>query len=204
MELDDYFKINAIQPGKTMKVKIQGTPDDLIQRCVGCEYCIFEDILFPEQRKIKVLDLKIPDHHMHRITIEQICGRHYDEVCPMKYAAMRASCDDRTAMQMGVVKNFVWDLGKIHKKRVEFQQAMLNWTKDQDLGRGFEESYAKRFEEIWNQGIRNVHHHDKIVKKQILTADSIYEMVMAKPKTYEQALALLDSLIDEHKERDAR
>lgn len=186
-----------------MKVKIQGTPEDLIQRCVTCEYCIFEDILLPEQRKIKVLDLRIPDHHMHRITIEQICGRHYDEVCPMKYAAMRASCDDRTAMQMGVVKNFVWDLGKVHKKRVEFQQAMLNWTKDQDLGRGFEESYAKRFEEIWNQGIRNIHHNGTIITKQIFTADHIYEIVMAKPKTYEHALALLDSLIDEHKERDA-
>ncbi len=189
--------------GETMKVKIQGTPEDLIQRCVGCEYCIFEDILLPEQRKIKVLDLKIPENHVHRITIEQICGRHYDEVCPMKYAAMRAFCDDRTAMQMGVVKNYVWDLGKQYKKRVEFQLAMLNWTKVQDLGRGVEESYAQRYEEIWNRGIRTFHHNGTISKKQILTADHIYEMVMAKPQTYERSLTLLDMLIREHKERDA-
>ncbi|MBL7214942.1 MAG: hypothetical protein ISS71_04615, partial [Phycisphaerae bacterium] len=42
-----------------------------------------------------------------------------------------------------------------------------------------------------------------VTKKQILTADHIYEMVMAKPQTYEHVLVLLDSLIKEHKERDA-
>lgn len=111
-----------------MKVKVNGTPQDLIQRCTACEYCIFEDILRPEQRKIEVLDLAIPENHVHRITIEQICGRHYDDVCPMKYAAMRAFCDDRTAMQMGVVKTFVWDLGKKYKKPVDFTQALQSWT----------------------------------------------------------------------------
>ena len=137
------------------------------------------------------------------ITIEQICGRNYDEVCPMKYAAMRAFLDDRTAMQMGVVKNFIWDLGKVHKRRVDFNQAISNWTREQDLGRGVEESYAKRYEEIWNRGIREIKTNGTTQKKQILTADYIYEMVMAKPQTYEHILNLLDSLIQEHKERDA-
>lgn len=186
-----------------MEVKLEGSPDDFIQRCSACEYCVFEDILRPEQRKIKVLDLKIPDNHVHRITIEQLCGRHYDEVCPMKYAAMRAYCDDRTAMQMGIVKNFVWDLGKEYKRRVDFEHALLNWTKVQELGRGIKESYAQRFEEIWNRGIRHMHNNGTVTKKQILTADHIYEMVMAKPQTYEHVLVLLDSLIKEHKERDA-
>jgi len=186
-----------------MMVHIQGSPEDPIHRCTACEYCIFEDILLPEQRKIKVLNLKIPDNHVHRITIEQICGRHYDEVCPMKYAAMRAYCDDRTAMQIGVVKNYVWDLGKEHKHRVDFNQALVNWARVQDLGRGIQESYAKRFEDIWNRGIRIIHTNGVTLKKQILTADHIYELVMAKAHTYEQALMLLDVLIKEHKERDA-
>jgi hypothetical protein len=186
-----------------MMVHIQGSPEDPIHRCTACEYCIFEDILLPEQRKIKVLNLKIPDNHVHRITIEQICGRHYDEVCPMKYAAMRAYCDDRTAMQIGVVKNYVWDLGKAYKRKVEFDHALVNWARVQDLGRGIHESYAKRFEDIWNRGIRIIHTTGVTLKKQILTADHIYELVMAKAHTYEQALVLLDVLIKEHKERDA-
>ena len=186
-----------------MKVDLIGSPEDIIQICPVCENCIFEDILSVEQRKIKVLDRSIPENHVHRITIEQLCGRHYDDVCPMKYAAMRAFCDDRTAMQMGVVKNFVWDLGKQCKKRVEFDQALSNWTKPQDLGRGKEESYAQRFDEIWSRGIRVINHHGTIRKKQILTADHIYEMVMASPQTYENALSLLDTLTKEHRERDA-
>lgn len=189
--------------GDKMRVNFDGSPEDIIPRCDACEYCIFEDILRPEQRKLKVLDLKIPESHVHRMTIEQLCGRHYDEVCPMKYAAMRAFCDDRTAMQIGVVKHFVWDLGKQHKRRVDFNQALSNWTTVQDLGRGVEESYAKRFQDIWDRGIREIKGNGTIRKNQILTADHIYEIVMAKPHTYENILALLDSLIKEHKERDA-
>ena len=186
-----------------MKVAVEGNPEDVIEKCVACEYCIFEDILRPEQRKIKVLDCKIPENHVHRITIEQICGRHYDDVCPMKYAAMRAFCDDRTAMQMGVVKNYVWDLGKQRKTAVDFNLALSNWTKVQDLGKGSLESYAERFDKIWTRGIRVIKDNGTSKIKQILTADHIYEIVMAKPDTYEKALAFLNSLIQEHRERDA-
>lgn len=182
---------------------IERSQEDLIGKCSVCEHCIFEEILSPEQRKVKVLHLRIPDYHVHRITIEKICGRHYDEVCYMKYAAMRALCDDRTAMQMGVIKTFVWDLGKVHKKRVNFNEACLDWTKVQDLGRGIEESYAQRFGEVWNRGIRVVRSNGTVIKKQILTADQIYEIVMAKPPTYKTALILLEALVKEHKERDA-
>ena len=65
------------------------------------------------------------------------------------------------------------------------------------------ESYAKRFEEVWNRGIRQIKNNGTVRNKQILTADYIYEMVMATPQTYENILALLDCLIKEHKERDA-
>jgi hypothetical protein len=187
-----------------MQLRAETSQEDLIQRCSVCEHCIFEEILSAEQRKVKVLSLRIPDYHVHRITIEQICGRHYDEVCRMKYAAMRALCDDRTAMQMGVIKNFVWDLGKVRKKAVDYSEACLDWTRDQDLGRGVEESYATRFGEVWRRGIRAVGSNGGTIKKQILTADQIYEIVMARPETYEKALGLLDALVREHKERDAR
>ncbi|MCK4998348.1 MAG: hypothetical protein KAS23_02395 [Anaerohalosphaera sp.] len=186
-----------------MKVNTKGSSEDLISKCSSCEYCIYEVILRPEQRKINVLDLNIPENHVHRITIEQLCGRHYDEVCHMKYAAMRAFCDNRTAIQLGVVKNYVWDLGKKHKKKVDFNLALTNWAKSQELGRGMEESYAKRFDEIWKRGLRAINNIGTTKEKQILTADYIYEIVMAKPQTYENALALLDLLITEHKERDA-
>jgi hypothetical protein len=185
-----------------MKIKIEGGPEDLIKRCDDCDYCIFEDILVPEQRKIKVLKNKVPKFHIHRVVIEQICGRQYDGVCPMKYIAMRAFVDDRTAMQMGVVKNYVWDLGKKYHKKIEYQQAMKEWTKPQNLGRNIIESYAKRYDEIWKKGIRKVKEGKKIVEKQILSADLIYEMVMGKTTTYRDTLALLNTLIAEHHERD--
>jgi hypothetical protein len=185
-----------------MKVNIEGSPEDLIKKCKGCKYCIFEDILANKQRKIKVLDCKIPKNHVHRIIIEQICGKQYDEVCPMKYAAMRAFCDDRTAMQMGVVKNYIWDLGKKYHKKIEYRQALKDWTTSQDLGRNIIESYAERYNEIWALGVRIVKEDDEIIQKQVLTADLIYEMVMAKTRTYREVLALLKTLIVEHKERD--
>lgn len=186
-----------------MKIKIKGSPEDIIKRCKGCSHCIFEDILTPEQRKIKVLDGKNPKKHIHRCVVEQLCGKHYDEVCPMKYAAMKASVDDRTAMQLGVVKNYVWDLGKKYKKKIEYRQALKNWTRIQDSCKRRKESYAKRYEKVWDLGIRRVKENGEIIEKQILTSDSIYEIVVAKSITYDKAIIILKILRSEHKERDA-
>ena len=182
-----------------MELKIDGSPEDLIRRCDECEYCIFEDILTEEQRKIKVLKKKVQKFHVHRIIIEQICGKQYDEVCPMKYVAMRAFCDDRTAMQMGVVKNYVWDLGKQYKRKVEYTQALQQWTTPQDFGRGKKESYAKRYDKVWRLGLRKTPEGDK----QILTSDFIYEVVIAEPKMYKKSLDTLNLLIIEHEKRDS-
>ncbi len=186
-----------------MKIKITGEPDDLIKRCKKCKYCIFEEILTLEQRKIKVLDQKNPKKHIHRMVIEDICGRRYDNVCPMKYAAMKAYCDDRTAMQIGVIKHYMWDLGKEFKKRVEYDQALKTWSKSRDLGRGFKESLAKRYEEIWDRGLRVSIEDEQVEEKQIFTSDSIYEFVIATPKTYNRIIKLLDTLIKEHEKRDS-
>lgn len=185
-----------------MRIKIEGSPDDLINRCDTCSHCIFEDILKPEQRKIKVLEQSIPIIHVHRSIIEQICGHQYDEVCSMKYAAMRAFCDDRTAMQFGVVENYICDFEKRYKKKIEYRQAIKKWTTSQNLGRKEKESYAKRFKEVWDRGIRKITVDDKMIENQILTADYIYEVIMMEAKLYEEILKILDVMIEKHKERD--
>lgn len=178
-----------------MKIDLPGSKEDLIKRPDGCEYCIFEDILLPEKRKIKVLDDPIPESHIHRITIEQICGRDYDEVCPMKYAAMRAMHDDFMAAQIGAIKIFLWDLGKRFNKNIGYEHGMMEWTKEQDLGRGRTESYAGRFRNIWDLGLRN--------SSNIFDARLIYELVVAKPETYQMEIELLRKLKQESKEREA-
>jgi len=184
-----------------MKVKINGLPDDLIERCYTCSHCIFEDILSDKQRKIKVLNYKIPKHHVHRNIIEQLCGRQYDGVCPMKYAAMRATVDDRTAVQMAVIKNYVWDMGKRYKKKIKYTEAMKRWTMRQDLGGKKEESRASRYDEIWDRGIRNIIVDNKPMENQLLTADLIYEIIMTNSEDYAIWLIMLDKLEIEHKER---
>jgi len=186
-----------------MRVKIDGFPDDLIRRCDDCSYCIFEEILSEEQRKIKVLDKKIPKHRMHRITIEQVCGREHDGVCPMKYAAMRAITDDRTAIQLGVIKIYIWDMGKRYKKKIKYTDAIKKWTIEQDLGRKKKESRAKRYDEVWNRGIRNIIVDNEQIEHQLLTADLIYEIIMTTPNNYEHWLIMLDGLKEEHEERNA-
>ncbi len=186
-----------------MKVKVEGLPDDLIRRCDCCCYCIFEDVLSDEQRKIKVLDKKKPKNHVHRIVIEQLCGKHYDNVCPMKYAAMKATVDDRTAIQIAVVKDYVWDMGKRYKKKIKYTTAMRRWTKLQDLGRKNKESRASRYDDVWEKGIRNIIIDDEPIENQLLTADLIYEIIMTPPKEYNRWLKLLDNLRKEHEERNA-
>jgi hypothetical protein len=186
-----------------MRIKIDGLPDDLIERCKGCGYCIFEEILSKEQRKIKVLDKKVPKKHPHRGVIEQVCGREYDDVCPMKYAAMRAVTDDRTAMQLGVIKTYIWDMGKRYKKKIKYTDAIKKWTMDQFLGRDIKESRAGRYEEVWSRGIRNIVVSDKQVEHQLLTADLIYEIIMTNYDDYGHWLKMLNKLKKEHQERDA-
>lgn len=187
-----------------MYIKINGSPNDLIKRCDTCSHCIFEEILSQEQRQIKVLQTKIPKKHINRIIIEQLCTKYYDEVCPMKYAAMRASYDNRTAMQIGVIKIYLWDLGKSSKQEVDFTRAMTNWGKSQNLGGEKEESYALRYAELWKRGLRKITVDNEIVEKQILTADFIYESIMTTTENYINTLKILDQMIEEHKTRDAQ
>ena len=188
-----------------MRIEIDGSPDDLIERCRRCKHCIFENILREDQRKIKVLKKKIdPKKHPHRHVIEQLCGKQYDGVCPMKYAAMRASFDDRTAVQMAVVKNYVWDMGKRYKEHIPFAKAMKKWTTLQDLGLTVKESRAQRYKEIWNRGVRNIIIDNNPIENQILTADLIYEIIMTEADEYINWLEMLDILKQEHKKRDSQ
>jgi len=186
-----------------MNIKIEGLPDDLIERCKRCKHCIFEDILTDEQRKIKTLKVKNPKKHIHRVVVEQLCGKKYDEVCLMKYAAMKATVDDRTATQMAVIKNYVWDMGKRYKKYIDFSIAMQKWTMQQDLGRKDKESRAKRYNEVWDIGIRNIIIDDEQIENQIFTADLIYEVIMASSEEYKTWLEMFEKLKKEHEQRDA-
>jgi hypothetical protein len=186
-----------------MEVNYNGSKEDLIRRPDRCDYCIFEDILTEEQRKMKVLDQPVPQSHAHRVSIEYGCGKNYAGVCPLKYAAMRAFPDDCTACQYGAIKDFIWDLGKRSDKKTGYQEAIQEWTKSQDLGRGIKESYAQRFREIWNLGLRKISEDKHSGTRQNLTAPMIYEIVVASPAVYESALTLLKKLAEESHIRDS-
>lgn len=186
-----------------MEIKFNGSKEDLIRRSEGCDFCIFEEILSEEQRRIKVLDVPVPQSHAHRISIEYACGKNYAGVCPMKYAAMRGFPDDFTACQLGAIKDFIWDLGKRNNKKSSYNEAIPEWTKNQDLGRGIKESYAQRFREVWNLGLRKMSEDKNSGMKQNLTSPQIYEVVVASPQVYEQALALLKKLVEEYRQRDS-
>jgi hypothetical protein len=186
-----------------MEVELKGSKEDLICRSEGCDYCIFEDILTPEQRKKKILDEPVPQSHAHRVSIEVACGKNYAGVCPMKYAAMRGFPDDFTACQLGAIKDFIWDLGKRNNKRSGYNEAIPEWTKNQDLGRAIIESYAQRFREIWNLGLRKISEDKHSGLRQNLTSPQIYEIVVASPEAYEMALTLLKKLEEESRQRDS-
>ena len=183
-----------------MDIPHNGSGEDLIQRPGDCDYCMFEEVLTEEQRKMKVLNVEVPKSHAHRVSIEYACGRNYSKVCPMKYAAMRAFPNDFTACQYGAIRDFIWDLGKKFSKKVCYNEAIPQWTKNQDLGRGIEESYAERFREIWNLGQRKIEGNNSEMQ-QNLTSPQIYEIVIASPVVYECALGLHKKLLEEHKER---
>jgi hypothetical protein len=186
-----------------MEGDFNSSKDDIIRRGEKCDYCIFEDILTEEQRKKKVLDKPVPQSHAHRISIEYACGKNYAGVCPMKYAAMRGFPDDFTACQLGAIKDFIWDLGKRNNKRTSYNEAIPEWTRSQDLGRGIQESYAQRFREIWNLGLRKISDDKHSGLRQNLTSPQIYEIVVASPAVYESALALLKKLTEESGQRDS-
>jgi hypothetical protein len=186
-----------------MEMYYNGSKDDLIRRGDKCDYCIFEEILTDEQRKRKVLDKPVPQSHAHRVSIEYACGKNNADVCEIKYAAMRAFPDDFTACQFGALKDFIWDLGKRYHKKTGYYEAISEWTKEQDLGRGITESYAQRFRDIWNLGQRKISEDKLSGLRQNLTSPLIYEMVVATPVVYESVLILLKKLTEESRQRDS-
>jgi hypothetical protein len=121
----------------------------------------------------------------------------------MKYAAMRGFPDDFTACQFGAIKDFIWDLGKKYNRKSDYKEAIAEWTKPQDLGRGIIESYAQRFRDVWNLGQRKISEDKNSGMRQNLTSPQIYEIVVASPKVYEQSLMLLKKLIEESRQRDS-
>ena len=167
--------------------------DKLIKRIRSCKYCPFEDILTEDQRMKSVLDKPIPSPHIHRETIEQICGKGYDGVCKMKYAVERVAVDDRFVIQNACVGVYRWDLDKKYKRKFSFHESFVEWTREKDLGGGKPESYAIRFREIWDIGLRG--------KKQVISAAEIYAASVSGHETYEAGKKFYGLLRDEFFER---
>ena len=172
--------------------------NELIKRHPSCSYCPYEEILKPNQRTVDILDKEIPNgNHPHRETIEQVCGQDMDEVCDMKYAAMRAPVDDFMLAQLGAVGTYKYDLGKAYQRQknnpVTFQEAFLEWVKPRT---GVSEvSYAKRFRETWNKSI-------DIAGKHTLTEEGIYRIAMADQETYDAQSKVFELLDENEEERD--
>ena len=181
--------------------------NDLVQRCEECDFCIFEHMLPPQQRKQSLLDKPFPENHVHREMIEQVCGKHNDYPCEMKHVVMRSFYDDFMAAQLGAINILEWDLGikeglsENHEETPEkdpsadYQKAFMYWAEDRDLGRGKPEKYAARFREVWNKGLRE--------DTQTLTVKMMYEITVAPGYTYDSAIKLIGTLAKESKERDA-
>ena len=130
--------------------------EDLVKRCIECNFCVFEHILLPEQRKRERIDQPFnPVNHAHRDIIEQVCGKHNDNKCEVKYVVMRSSHTDYTLAQLGAINEYKWDSGKGQNRVVEFEEVAKSWVAKKDKGRGFVESYAERFREVWDLTIRN-------------------------------------------------
>jgi len=163
--------------------------NELIKKLNECSYCIFEDILSEEQRDVRVLEKGIPENHAHRLMIEEVCGNGYDGVCQMKYLAMRSQYDDFSLAQLGAIRHFLedyWDKNGLseYKGRKKIEEGLMLWTTPSNLGRNPPESYAQRFREVWDLGLRG--------ENQILTEEGIYEIVTTKdPFEYGN---LIDSL----------
>ncbi len=184
-----------------MKIEFPGkSKEDLIPRCGECDWCIFEYILRPEQRKIKVLDKLIPRKHIHRDMIEQLCGKNYDEVCAMKYAVMRVELDAYTAAQVKAIEIYSLDLAKEQKQEITFDAAAREWTREGDMGRGKLESFAQRFRDVYNLASRKNNGQEDL----ILSTKGLYEITVAGPGNYETLKKGLKGLKQEHFERPSR
>ena len=175
---------------------------DLIQRCEGCNWCPFEIILKPYQRTRETIKKPLEDRHPNRRLIEEICGKQYGGVCEMKYAIMRSGIPEFNLAQIAmVIKNYCWDHGKKIKNKVNLEEAFELWAKRGNLGRGHEESYASRFREIWDLGLRKFPEKEEL--RQSLGELSIYETVVSdNPQTYNSEIEVLQSRKIESNKRD--
>ena len=167
--------------------------EETIERCPGADWCIFEKILSLSSRTYGETRKKIPEKHIHRDLIEELCGRHYDGKCAMKYAAMRAELTPYTAAQIKALE--------IHALNLEtnLDCSAGEWVKEQDLGRGKRESYAERFREVWTLSRREPKNGDE-EKDLILRVKGLYEITTSEAETYETLIRGLRMLKQEYNE----
>lgn len=159
---------------------------ELIKKPTSCTYCPLEEMLRPGQNEVGILYEGIPNrNHPSREILEQICPKEVHEegnngTCYIKYLLERTSLNDFLVAQTGAVITFNYDLGKSGEK-VDFKKAYMRWaTKKMDTISGEDGkplTYAERWREVWNESF-------DMDKKQILTEEGAYRIVMSGKETY--------------------
>ena len=186
-----------------------GDPEEILKPLHQCKFCPLDLILTDEQKKRKNLYKPVVANHIVRGTMEDICEEERDDTpCLMKYLLMRIPGEDRTAIQIGDILLFAYDLRKNSSEELDYKGAVKLWNKPGDLGRrssknqAIIESYAGRFREIWDLGERLIKNEKGLKKKQTLGKIAIYERVVASPELYEKEIINLTEIKKEHVYRD--
>jgi len=179
--------------------------ENLIKKLEICDYCRCEKMLTDAQRNREVLKKPIPENHIHRELVEQICGKQYDGVCEMKYAMERINCNERVAAQNVCVEMYSYDLAKKFNRPISFEESSKFWSKEIEYQGKRIKSKAEKYEEIWNLGLREgiLDTNRKKKERQSLSIWYIYEIIVAPEETYQLAVKLQKKLQNEHKKRDS-
>lgn len=176
-------------------------PSGIIKKLDCCNFCPYEEILRPNQKKIEVLLEKIPENnHPHRDIIEETCGKKIDEQCYMKYAAMRAYFGDFMLAQTGAVEIFKYDL-----KLNNLSDALMEWNADRleiapEFTNGTKKeygNYADRFRKIWDLSSRCFNN----IEQKSLTILGIYQRVLLDQENFDKEKEILSILREKENER---
>jgi len=171
--------------------------EGIVQRCADCDWCFYEHTLPPEQRRVEILQRPIPKKHLSIERIEQLCGKNHPGKCDVKEVVIRQPFDERAFAQNKCLEIYKWDLGA----EATFNFTGREWVRPRDMGRGFDERPAGRFDEIWGLGILE---YENGLKKQSLTPEEIYGKVMAEEHHYDDHLLSLQDTRMDHNKRIAR
>ena len=188
-------------------------PDGIIKKLDNCEFCPYDDILRPDQKKIEVLKNPPSGNHAHRFRLEETCtNSDIDERCYMKYAAMRTPGGDYMHAQYGVVEIFKKDLAKHYSNLGEqekadgltFNDAFMEFATERigvspEFTNGTKKehgSYADRLKKIYNLTTRTLDGKEQCG----LTELGMYQRIMLDQEDFDREKEILVLL----REREAK